>query len=101
MPTENLINILFCRWQQTLQPFKVDQLSINKAFNYLIEAYSSPGRYYHTLKHILDVLITIDTLQVYAQDLICVQLAAWFHDIVYDTQAKKKVQNMLVIYWVI
>lgn len=88
MPKENLIDILFCRWQQTFQFFKVDQLSINNAFNYLITAYSSPGRYYHTLKHILDVLITIDSLQAYSKDLIAVQLAAWFHDMVYDTQAQ-------------
>jgi predicted metal-dependent HD superfamily phosphohydrolase len=88
MSTENLLDILLCRWQQILQPLSIDQLSINNTFNNLITAYSSPGRYYHTLKHILDVLITIDSLQGYAKNLAAVQLAAWFHDIVYDTQAQ-------------
>jgi predicted metal-dependent HD superfamily phosphohydrolase len=88
MLTENFIDILVCRWQQTLQPFKFDQLSTNNAFNNLIAGYSRPVRYYHTLKHILDVIITIDSLQAYAKDVVAVQLAAWFHDIVYDTKAK-------------
>ncbi|MDZ7958935.1 MAG: methyltransferase domain-containing protein [Aulosira sp. DedQUE10] len=88
IPTESLLDILLYRWQQTLQPFNVSQIAGNKVFNDLIAAYSTPGRYYHTLKHILHVLITIDNLQTYVKDLSTVQLAAWFHDIIYDTQAK-------------
>ena len=88
MSTENLHDILLDRWQQTIQPFKGNEIAANKIFNDVIAVYSTPGRYYHTLKHILHVLITIDRLQTYAQDLKSVQLAAWFHDIIYDTQAK-------------
>lgn len=88
MPTENLTQVLFSRWQQTLQPFNIDQVVANQVFTYLIEAYSSRDRYYHTIKHIADILTTIDTLQAYPQDLAAVQFAAWFHDVVYDTQAQ-------------
>ncbi|MGV0107760.1 HD domain-containing protein [Nostoc sp. DSM 114160] len=88
MPTENFMDILFYNWQQTLQPFGVDQVAAEKAFNLLVEAYSTPGRYYHTLKHIDRVLSTIEILQGYANNLAAVQLAAWFHDVVYDTEAK-------------
>ncbi|OUL29197.1 hypothetical protein BV378_06175 [Nostoc sp. RF31YmG] len=88
MPTQNLIDILLWRWQQTLQCFSIDQLAADRAFNHLVEAYSSLGRYYHTLKHIHHVLSTIEVLEGYTQDLISVQLAAWLHDIVYDTQAQ-------------
>ncbi|OUL23646.1 hypothetical protein BV372_29670 [Nostoc sp. T09] len=88
MPTENLMDILLWRWQQTLQSFSIDQVAADWAFNDLVEAYSSFGRYYHTLKHIHHVLSTIETLEGYTQDLISVQLAAWLHDIVYDTQAQ-------------
>ncbi|OUL34935.1 hypothetical protein [Nostoc sp. 106C] len=88
MPTQNLIDILLWRWQQTLQSFSIDQLAADRAFNHLVEAYSSLGRYYHTLKHIHHVLSTIEVLEGYTQDLISVQLAAWLHDIVYDTQAQ-------------
>ncbi len=88
IPTEKLLDILLSRWQETLQPFQVNQIDANNIFNNLIAAYSAPGRYYHTIEHILHVLITIDNLQAYIQNITSVQLAAWFHDIVYDTQAK-------------
>ncbi|MEH1767495.1 HD domain-containing protein [Nostoc sp.] len=88
MLTENLTHILFSNWQHTLQPFGVDQVAADKAFNPLVAAYSTPGRYYHTLKHIDRILSTIQILQGYTNNLPAVQLAAWFHDVVYDSQAQ-------------
>jgi len=79
---------LFCQWQNTLQFFEVDTLAAEKTFLKLVAAYSSPHRHYHTLQHIDHVLNTLETLQVYTQNLAAVQLAAWFHDVVYDTQAQ-------------
>lgn len=88
MPTENLTHILFSNWQHTLKPFGVEQVAAEKAFNCLVAAYSTPGRYYHTLKHIDHVLGTIQILQGYTNNLAAVQLAAWFHDVVYNSQAE-------------
>ncbi|MEH1940019.1 MAG: hypothetical protein V7L01_07360 [Nostoc sp.] len=88
MPTENFMDILFSNWQHTLQPFGVDQIAAEKAFNDLVAAYSTPSRYYHTLKHIDRVLSTIEVLQGYTKNLAAVKLAAWFHDVVYDTKAQ-------------
>ncbi|MEH2253738.1 HD domain-containing protein [Nostoc sp.] len=93
MPTENFMDILFSNWQHTLQPFGVDQVAVEKAFNRLVAAYSTPGRYYHTLKHIDQVLGTIQILQGYTNNLAAVQLAAWFHDVVYDTEAQDNEQK--------
>ncbi|MEA5600267.1 hypothetical protein [Nostoc sp. UHCC 0252] len=93
MPTENFMDILFSNWQHTLQPFGVGQLAAEKAFNDLVAAYSSPSRYYHTLKHIHHLLSTIEILQGYANNLPAVQLAAWFHDVVYDTKAQDNEQR--------
>ncbi len=88
MISEKLLSVLFGYWQNTLQSFIGDEISINKVFTNLVTAYSQPHRYYHTLKHIYQVINTIDTLQVYTQDLLSVKLAAWFHDIVYDTHTQ-------------
>ncbi|MBD2385892.1 HD domain-containing protein [Cylindrospermum sp. FACHB-282] len=89
-------DVLFSHWQQTLQPFGVDQVAAKQVFIRLVEAYSQGERlrrakgerYYHTVKHIAHVLSTIDALQTYAQNLPAVQLAAWFHDVVYNTHAQ-------------
>ncbi|MCC5635806.1 hypothetical protein LC593_08045 [Nostoc sp. CHAB 5844] len=82
--TDNLFN----HWQYTLQFFGVDQCKIEATFAQLVEAYSAAGRHYHTLQHIHDVLNNIQTLQAHTQNLPAVQLAAWLHDVVYDTQAQ-------------
>ncbi|MEH2068067.1 MAG: hypothetical protein V7K47_07860 [Nostoc sp.] len=88
MFTENLTHILFSNWQRTLEPFGVEQIAAEKAFNRLVAAYSTPGRYYHTLKHIHYVLTTIEILHGYTNNLAAVLLAGWFHDVVYDTKAQ-------------
>ncbi|MEH2322278.1 MAG: hypothetical protein V7K32_01475 [Nostoc sp.] len=93
MPTKNFMDILFSNWQHTLQGFGVDQIAAEKAFNDLVAAYSTPGRYYHTLKHIDRVFSTIGILQGYTNNLAAVRLAAWFHDVVYDTQAQDNEQR--------
>ncbi|MDZ8080596.1 MAG: hypothetical protein RMX35_16195 [Nostoc sp. DcaGUA01] len=93
MSTENLTRILFANWQRTLQPFGVDEVAADKAFNHLVTAYSSSDRHYHTLKHIHHVLNTIEVLQGYTNNLTAVQFAAWFHDVVYDTQAEDNEQK--------
>ncbi|MEI7553696.1 hypothetical protein [Candidatus Chlorohelix sp.] len=50
--------------------------------------YSEAGRYYHTLEHITSTLSIIKSLQDKAQNLIALKLAAWFHDVIYDSKAK-------------
>jgi predicted metal-dependent HD superfamily phosphohydrolase len=84
----DVTDILFFRWQQTLQFLGVEQVATEQVFAQLVKAYSTPSRHYHTLKHIDHVLNIIDILQIYTKDLAAVQLAAWFHDFVYDTQAQ-------------
>ncbi|MBE9205560.1 hypothetical protein IQ244_03355 [Nostoc sp. LEGE 06077] len=76
------------RWRYTLQYFDVDQHQIEITFTQLVAAYNTAGRYYHTLQHIHDVLHKIQTLPADSQNLPSIQLAAWFHDAVYDTQAQ-------------
>lgn len=88
MPRQNLTDMLLYSFMQTLRVFDVEEIAATNAFNYLVDAYSTGDRTYHTLKHIHHVLSTIDILQAYAQDLTAVQLAAWFHDVIYHSQAK-------------
>ena len=79
---------LFQKWRQLLQNFQVNQTAAEKTFNQIVLAYSTPNRFYHNLEHIHQVLEIIQTLEYQTQDLKTIQLAAWFHDIVYDTKAK-------------
>ncbi|MGN6245709.1 MAG: HD domain-containing protein [Motilibacteraceae bacterium] len=53
----------------------------------LLAAYGDPARGHHDLRHLDDVLRTVDDLAHRAADPDAVRLAAWFHDAVYDVHA--------------
>jgi predicted metal-dependent HD superfamily phosphohydrolase len=55
-------------------------------FEQILIRYGEDGRHYHTLDHVIQVLDAIAELRPLAQDYTAVQLAAWFHDIIYNPQ---------------
>jgi len=58
--------------------------SLDEVRDELLAAYGSPGRSYHDLRHLAEVLDRLDDLGC---DDPAVLLAAWFHDAVYDGAA--------------
>jgi predicted metal-dependent HD superfamily phosphohydrolase len=78
---------LWERWQELTATSAVSSTSIRAAFERLIAAYQTPGRYYHTVDHIGAVLRTIDELANLADDATAGRFAVWFHDAVYDSRA--------------
>lgn len=50
----------------------------------LAAAYGADGRFYHTLTHVEHTLDVAEQLREVAVDFTAVQLALWFHDVVYD-----------------
>lgn len=57
-------------------------------FAELIRRYSEPHRFYHTLAHIQYCLNEFDKVRDFATDPDAVEIAIWFHDVIYDTKAK-------------
>lgn len=55
----------------------------------LVAAYADPGRGYHDLRHLTEVLDRLDELEAQGIEFdgLVVRLAAWFHDAVYDGRA--------------
>jgi predicted metal-dependent HD superfamily phosphohydrolase len=74
-------------WRNLLALYGAASAVVDVEFQELVERYASPGRYYHTLEHIRDVLSWVDSLASLARDLPFVYFAAWFHDAVYDSKA--------------
>lgn len=54
------------------------------SFGYLVSRYSEPHRKYHNLSHIEDCLVKFDQMRDLTENDAAVELAIWFHDIVYD-----------------
>jgi len=82
------IEALKSSWENLLQSFIVDPRISQKIFFELVTAYSSTGRFYHTLKHIQQILGTIEQMRTLAQNFPAIQLAAWFHDVIYNSKSQ-------------
>ena len=74
-------------WKNLLHGWGVAPIQADRTFEEIAQAYSGPGRFYHTLDHVLDVLATVDSLASYANNLNAVKLAGWLHDVIYDSKA--------------
>ncbi len=76
------------RWEKLLLQFGVEQQMAQSLFLDLSRFYSSPERHYHTLTHIQHFLSVVETLTPKAENLAAIEFAAWFHDLIYDSNAK-------------
>src|ERR1700677_1678885 len=75
------------RWHGLLRTWSVDPVQADRTFDDIRRAYSGSGRFYHTLAHVLAVLGTVDKLASFAGNVNAVKLAAWLHDVIYDSKA--------------
>jgi predicted metal-dependent HD superfamily phosphohydrolase len=53
----------------------------------LTQAYAEPQRHYHSQQHIGECLAEFDAARHLAQQPVAVELALWFHDVVYNQKA--------------
>ena len=85
---ESLMNDLLRRkWHDLLGAWAVTPSLADETFEEICQHYAGPGRFYHTLDHVQTVLETVESLGSYARNLNAVKLAAWLHDVIYDSKA--------------
>ncbi|GAB1538653.1 metal-dependent hydrolase [Scytonema sp. NUACC21] len=87
------IKQLKLRWESLLQQFDASNQIGDDIFIGIVQAYSNPNRYYHNLNHIEQVLDKITECSYIDCDLSTVKLAAWFHDVIYDTKSRNNEEN--------
>ncbi len=73
---------MFSREFPQLQPHAIEQ-----AWLRLIEHYREPHRYYHTEQHIIACFHWFDLLRPQLKHPLAVELAIWFHDVIYNVKA--------------
>ncbi|MGQ3382404.1 DUF4031 domain-containing protein [Glutamicibacter sp. TV12E] len=88
---EKLDAILRRRWSRTLPT--EPQLGQE-----LLEMWSQDHRYYHDRVHLLSVLEAVDRLgeKLSPGELLLVQLAAWFHDAVYEGSSEDEIKSAVL-----
>src|SRR5262245_50721588 len=80
-------DVLRRKWHDLLRTWAVDRPLADRTFEEVREHYAEPGRFYHTLDHIHNVLETVESLGSHARNLNAVKLATWLHDVIYDSRA--------------
>ena len=74
-------------WQQFSNHLSLDDTHSKALLRLLLEAYSEPQRHYHTMQHIVECLVFFHQIRNQLNDPTAVELAIWFHDVIYDPQA--------------
>jgi predicted metal-dependent HD superfamily phosphohydrolase len=77
-------------WRRCLLEKSVDNSAA--IHQQLTDAYSEPHRVYHTLNHIEHCLTHLDNISDYLQNQDAVELAIWYHDVIYNPGAKDNEQ---------
>jgi predicted metal-dependent HD superfamily phosphohydrolase len=73
------------RWSELATRLNAPSCEAEAAFKELCTRYQETSRAYHDLSHIAKVLEAVD--QLWPSPPVALQLAAWFHDAVYDPRA--------------
>lgn len=82
------VNSLKSNWFGLLEESPASVQMKEAIFNNLVDAHSAPAKHYHNLNHVQHLLDLITEAKAIINCLIVVSLAAWFHDYVYNPQAK-------------
>ncbi len=77
------------KWQQLCKQLGVDAAQTATIYRNLIAQYTGETRHYHDLQHIADVLAVAEALSDEIENAAAVQLAIWFHDVVYETDGNQ------------
>lgn len=80
-------------FESLLEQFQVEPRAGKRALFDLVRAYSSGSRFYHNLGHVQEVLQKIEELRSLPGNFPAIQLAAWFHDAIYDPKSKNNEQK--------
>ena len=70
-----------------LDPWGAPPHAVAAAGEQVIAAYAEPHRRYHSVEHLTEVLVMLGDLVDLAREPAAVELAAWFHDVIYDPRA--------------
>jgi predicted metal-dependent HD superfamily phosphohydrolase len=82
------ISTLRSRWVALVTPLTKDHAASEAVWDALIQHYSEAHRAYHNLSHILALLALADEARSCIAQHEVVELAIWFHDVIYDPRAK-------------
>jgi len=95
--TDDEENYLNERLKEVLNFFKLTDSKIEEIYDRLYFEYNAWSRYYHNLSHIYSLLKLSEKYRSELKNPYLVDLAIWFHDLVYDSSKKdNEVQSAML-----
>lgn len=79
---------LYTRWVDLTSPLFAGPEAVEIVWKMLDESYSEPFRAYHNWEHIGEMLALLDAYSSIAEDRLALEMAIWFHDVIYDTRSQ-------------
>ena len=83
----SLLDSFFYYWKQFAIKLSLTHDKNTSIYSILLSTYTESQRYYHTVQHIVECLQLFHQIKHQLQDPIAVELAIWFHDVIYDPKA--------------
>ena len=80
-------------WTHTASQLDLTVSSCEELYGALYSAYSESQRHYHTVQHIVECLEHFHDIKTHLTDALSVELAIWFHDVIYNPQANDNEQQ--------
>jgi len=71
---------------------------INDIYKVIVSMYNENSRYYHTLEHIKSMLQLSDQYQLIIKDMISLQFAIFFHDIIYNAKSGTNEEDSVILF---
>lgn len=94
---KDLVSQMRKRWEALWT--RRDPKLVANAFALIVAQYSEPHRHYHNLEHIAASLHEFDRVRSLVVDARCIELALWYHDIIYDSRAENNEEQSAHLAW--
>lgn len=72
------------QWEQLIRRLGGNLTLSDVVYDRLVAHYTASNRYYHTLSHVAGMLDLIDRIYIEVDNWNALQLAIWFHDVIYE-----------------
>lgn len=84
--SDSEFNFLLFNWNNITLKYNVPWDEAEEVLSEILEQYAQPNRFYHNIKHVYSFLKTLDEHKrlIVNYDTLC--MAAWFHDVIYNTK---------------
>ena len=86
-------------WRKLLPQFSSEHWSVEqheRCLEKLLHAYQEPQRAYHQVQHIVECLALFENVQSQIEDGFALQLAIFFHDVVYQPRSSSNEQDSVL-----